>query len=88
MINFGIEGPEVISELGINAKMNEFQAAMGLCMLDDIDEIIKKRQDVFNSYLEAFYMEPNVKVLSFPENSSQNYSYFPSYSKRRVCSKG
>ncbi|WP_339817904.1 DegT/DnrJ/EryC1/StrS family aminotransferase [Paenibacillus sp. FSL R7-0216] len=77
MINFGIEGPEVISELGINAKMNEFQAAMGLCMLDDIDEIIKKRQDVFNSYLEAFYMEPNVKVLSFPENSSQNYSYFP-----------
>ncbi|HBN28622.1 MAG TPA: aminotransferase DegT, partial [Clostridiaceae bacterium] len=35
MINFGIDGTDSVIELGINAKMNEFQAAMGLCVLDE-----------------------------------------------------
>lgn len=35
MINFGITGPEAIEELGINAKMSELHAAMGLCVLDE-----------------------------------------------------
>ena len=39
LINFGIENPESIPELGTNAKMNEFEAAMGLCMLDEMEEI-------------------------------------------------
>ena len=37
-INFGISVPESVDELGINAKMNEFQAALGLCVLDEMEE--------------------------------------------------
>jgi dTDP-4-amino-4,6-dideoxygalactose transaminase len=44
MINFGIAGYDIVKVLGINAKMNEFQAAMGLCILDDIEELIGKRK--------------------------------------------
>lgn len=40
--NFGITGPETIEYIGGNAKMNEFQAAMGLCNLRHVDEEIEK----------------------------------------------
>jgi dTDP-4-amino-4,6-dideoxygalactose transaminase len=41
LINFGYEGGEVVDE-GINAKMSEFHAAMGLCMLDEIDTVLQQ----------------------------------------------
>ena len=44
--NFGIHGPEEVSAVGANAKMNEFCAAMGLCNLRHIEEEIIKRQRV------------------------------------------
>ncbi|MEW6712332.1 MAG: DegT/DnrJ/EryC1/StrS family aminotransferase, partial [Candidatus Riflebacteria bacterium] len=47
MINFGITGPETIECLGINCKMNEFQAAMGLCVLDEINKIMVERKRIF-----------------------------------------
>lgn len=52
MINCGINGPESIKELGINAKMNDLQAVMGLCVcvcvcvLDEMEPIGRDRQDV------------------------------------------
>ena len=46
LINFGIKNKEEIPELGTNAKMNEFEAAMGLCMLDDMQELHTKRKNV------------------------------------------
>ena len=57
LINFGIENQESIPELGINAKMNEFEAAMGLCVLDEIKEILEERKIVYEKYkkeLEGF----------------------------------
>ena len=50
LINFGIKNKEEIPELGTNAKMNEFEAAMGLCMLDDMEDLYKKRKIVYESY--------------------------------------
>ena len=44
--NFGIHGPEEVSAVGANAKMNEFCAAMGLCNLRHLDAEIKKRKKV------------------------------------------
>ena len=75
LINFGIENSESIPYLGTNAKMNEFEAAMGLCVLDDIKEIKEKRRvisELYEKELEglAFFQEQNKK-------SSKNYSYFP-----------
>ncbi len=75
LINFGIENPESIPYLGTNAKMNEFEAAMGLCILDDIAEIKSKRKDVV-----LYYKKELDGILRFQEqnkNSNQNYSYFP-----------
>ena len=50
LINFGIKNREEIPELGTNAKMNEIEAAMGLCMLDDMQELNVKRRIVYEFY--------------------------------------
>jgi dTDP-4-amino-4,6-dideoxygalactose transaminase len=75
LINFGIDGPENILQLGINAKMNEFQAAMGLCMLDEMDDIIAKREVIWNIYNKALC--GSVELIEWNENATHNYSYFP-----------
>src|SRR5574344_1387173 len=75
LINFGIKSPTEIPYLGTNAKMNEFEAAMGLCVLDDIENIKEKRKIVVGNYREELkdlvqFQEQNI-------NASENYSYFP-----------
>lgn len=44
MKNFGIHGPESVEYVGGNAKMNEFQAAMGLCNMKHLENEIAKRK--------------------------------------------
>lgn len=75
MINFGISGLTTIDCLGINAKMNEFQAAMGLCMLDEVDVIIKKRQEIWEAYSEQ--LAGWIETPLFPKNTTRNYAYAP-----------
>ncbi len=75
MINFGITGPESIEELGINAKMNEFQAAMGLCVLDEMEENLKARAAVWNCYEQA--LSQTLQLQAKPEALDYNYAYFP-----------
>lgn len=75
MINFGITGPETIEEIGINAKMNEFQAAMGLCVLDEIGQNLKSRRDVWRSYQEA--LAGRVAFQRQQPHTDQNYAYAP-----------
>ena len=77
MINFGIPGYDQISTLGINCKMNEFQAIMGLCVLDEMETILSEREKIWNKYASAFAYNPNIKLQKQTELSSQNYSYFP-----------
>lgn len=48
--NFGIHGPEEVAYIGGNAKMNEFQAAMGICNLRHFDSEILKRKAVVERY--------------------------------------
>jgi len=75
LINFGIKNSEEIPELGTNAKMNEFSAAMGLCILDDIDLLNEKRK-----LISELYTQKLSKKIIFPiqnEDSSPNHSYFP-----------
>ena len=75
LINFGIENAESIPELGTNAKMNEFEAAMGLCMLDEMEAVLQKRKEVYLRYVMVLK-----GIVTFPkmnENATQNYGYFP-----------
>ena len=61
--------------LGINAKASEFQAAMGLCNLKHIDEIIQGRKEVsglYDSLLGNYIQRPKT-----PPNTGSNYAYYP-----------
>jgi len=76
MRNFGHNGPDEFSEVGINGKNCEFHAAMGLCNLKHVDEILDKRR------LLSFYYWRNLESLQakYPklnENLDYNYAYFP-----------
>ena len=75
--NFGITGPETVETIGMNAKMNEFQAAMGLCNLRHIDEEIKKRRLITERYLTHLDPIDGIKLLQTQENVCANYAYFP-----------
>ncbi|MDP4145748.1 MAG: DegT/DnrJ/EryC1/StrS family aminotransferase [Bacillota bacterium] len=75
MINFGISGPDRVECLGINTKMNEFQAAMGLCILDDMEGILENRRRVTGYYRE--YLPKGLQLQKHNENCSENYAYFP-----------
>ncbi|MFX4284297.1 DegT/DnrJ/EryC1/StrS family aminotransferase [Aliarcobacter butzleri] len=75
LINFGIKNAEEIPHLGTNAKMNEFEAAMGLCVLDDMEEIKEKRKIVIENYRKE--LKDLVQFQEQNENATENYSYFP-----------
>jgi dTDP-4-amino-4,6-dideoxygalactose transaminase len=75
LINFGINNTGEIVDLGVNAKMNEFEAAMGLCILDDINLILEKRKIACNVYDQA--LNGPVQLQEKNNNSSNNYAYFP-----------
>ena len=61
--NFGIRNEECIDLVGSNAKMNEFQAAMGLCNLHHIDEEIQKRKLVVDVYRQRLENSNKITIL-------------------------
>jgi len=75
MINFGITGPETIEEIGINAKMNEFQAAMGLCVLDEMEDILQSRKASWSSYEQK--LKGRVIRQRWASEATNNHAYFP-----------
>ena len=77
MKNFGIRGTEEVAYVGGNAKMNEFQAAMGICNLRHIEEEIQKRKNVVAHYREYLENIPGIRLCNEQENVISNYSYFP-----------
>lgn len=74
--NHGIETYDVVSVAGLNAKMNELQAAMGLCLLPGYDDECKKRGTIYNVYVAAFSNNPKVKLQKV-KSTKFTYPYFP-----------
>ena len=74
--NFGHDGPENFHGLGINAKMSELQAAMGLAVLPHINEIFKDRKKVIDHYNNNLNFT-KISKLKLREGTSWNYSYYP-----------
>ncbi len=75
--NFGIHGPEEVSAVGANAKMNEFCAAMGLCNLRHLDEEIGKRQKVAERYRSHLEGIEGLQLNVIQADVKPNYAYFP-----------
>lgn len=74
--NFGIVG-ETLDSFGTNAKMNEFQAAMGICNLRHIDDELASRKVAFDRYNENLSNVAGIKLLPFVDGIKQNYAYYP-----------
>lgn len=75
--NFGIRNAEEVAFVGGNAKMNEFQAAMGICNLRHLKEEIAKRKAVVEHYFERLSGVDGIKLCAVQEGVSSNYAYFP-----------
>lgn len=74
--NFGHLNTTDFSLVGINAKISELQAAMGLSMLGEMDFVLRERKEVVDFYLQ--YLDfSRMQTISLREETSWNYSYFP-----------
>jgi dTDP-4-amino-4,6-dideoxygalactose transaminase len=74
--NFGHKGTTDFYGLGINGKISELQAAMGLAVWPYIDDIIDKRRKVVQAYL-MYLHTANIKLIKLREDANWNYSYYP-----------
>lgn len=75
--NFGFAGETRVVAPGINAKMNEVEAAFGLLQLQHIDNALAERQVIYQRYCEMLDGVAHVKTLSIPDDIIWNYAYFP-----------
>lgn len=75
--NFGIRNEECVESIGANAKMNEFQAAMGLCNLRHLKENIMKRRIIVERYQEKLDGILGIRTWKKQSDVESNYGYFP-----------
>ena len=74
--NFGHDGPLAFHGLGINGKISELQAAMGLAVLPHMETILAERKRVVDFYNQNLDVT-KVQTLKIRENTEWNYSYYP-----------
>ena len=74
--NFGIKNEEEVVMPGINGKMNEVQAAMGIINLEYVDIEKKKRKELIDLYYEELNNIEGIILPSVFENVTSNYQYF------------
>lgn len=78
--NFGISYSDVSNDvdvIGMNAKMNEFQAAMGIVNLMGLDFEIGKRKKLAEKYCECLRDVPGIETYAYCKDIEYNYAYFP-----------
>ncbi len=75
--NFGFRGETTVVAPGINAKMNEVQAAMGLLQLKYIDKNIAKRRDIARQYRQLLHNIPGLRFMEDMPEVQHCHSYFP-----------
>jgi len=76
MKKFGHIGEDNYLDIGINAKMSELHAAMGLCVLPKVDGIIAYRKEIFGWYAEQLKGYPLQRPVA-PAGLEYNYAYYP-----------
>lgn len=75
--NFGIQNEEVVEDVGINGKMNEFQAAMGLENLKIFRQEQEKRAKVKAFYDERLSKIEGIRIPKMPQGATNSYQYYP-----------
>jgi len=74
--NFGIKNEEEVVMPGINGKMNELQAALGLVVLNCVEEERQKRKALLKTYTECLKGVDGISFLRAPANVRDSYQYF------------
>lgn len=82
--NFGFADETTVVAPGINAKMSEVQAAMGLLQLKYVDENIEKRRKIARYYREHLENIPGIRFLKDAPDTYHCYSYFPIFLDENV----
>jgi dTDP-4-amino-4,6-dideoxygalactose transaminase len=73
--NFGHNGPNEFFGLGINGKISELQAAMGLAVFPYIEDILCARKNIVTNYSDS--LPESIQYLKIREGTEWNHSYFP-----------
>jgi dTDP-4-amino-4,6-dideoxygalactose transaminase len=75
--NFGIQAEDEVNISGINGKMNELQAALGLCVLDLVKEESNRRKIIANRYLANLRDVDGIRPVVPGKNILQSYQFMP-----------
>ena len=75
--NFGFLNETTVVAAGINGKMSEVNAALGLLQLKYVDDALAKRKAIDEEYRLALRDIPGIVCLAKPEAAVPNHSYFP-----------
>jgi dTDP-4-amino-4,6-dideoxygalactose transaminase len=75
MKSFGFSGYDQVSGLGINSKMNEVSAAMGLCSIKSAAEIVAHDRASYERYQQRLMTTPGVSLFRITSNEPRNYQY-------------
>lgn len=75
--NFGIVDEEHVDAIGLNGKMSEFTAALGLLQLEGIDETIARRREVHAKYRAALADVPGITLIDSGNGDGHNFGYCP-----------
>ena len=77
LVNFGFTSHEEAEYIGTNARMNEFEAVMGICNLRHIDEEIARRKLAGDRFTERLSGVPGIKLIQPEPGLVWNYAYYP-----------
>ncbi|KAB1076074.1 DegT/DnrJ/EryC1/StrS family aminotransferase [Methylobacterium planeticum] len=75
--NFGHDGETCVGDVGLNGKMSELNAALGLVQLDHIDAALARRRAIDAAYREGLRGVPGLRCLDDCSEDAANYAYFP-----------
>jgi dTDP-4-amino-4,6-dideoxygalactose transaminase len=77
MRNFGHNGPEAFQGIGINGKASEFHAAMGLCVLPNMEKIANHRQQASELYTSLLSQNDTLYMIPIAAGVDYNFAYYP-----------
>jgi len=75
MRNFGFSGEDCVAHLGTNGKMNEISAAMGLTLLEELDDLVGINEANYHAYARAIESLPGLTLMEYPSDGKYNYQH-------------
>jgi len=75
MCNYSFEGEDIVTGLGLNAKMTEIHAAFGLSSLDNHEKVLAHNKDIYEYYKEKLSNIDGISIIDYHDNEKHNRHY-------------